>query len=109
MVAGGCAWDTMRYRDMINERAVCILLECILVVIKVTIFNDICEQSNYTKLATLAIKAYIGKSKINLAKTVTSRLNVGPLVIHSDTYLTMPIPYKTETFTPSEITFKDFG
>ena len=24
-------WDTMRYRDTINERAVCILLECILV------------------------------------------------------------------------------
>ena len=28
---GGCAWDTTRYRDMINERAVRILLECILV------------------------------------------------------------------------------
>ena len=27
----GHAWDTMRYRDMINEQAVCILLECILV------------------------------------------------------------------------------
>ena len=32
MVAlGGHAWDTMRYGDMINEWAVCILLECILV------------------------------------------------------------------------------
>ena len=28
---GGHAWDTMRYRDTGNERAVCILLECILV------------------------------------------------------------------------------
>ena len=28
---GGHAWDTMRYGDTINERAVCILLECILV------------------------------------------------------------------------------
>ena len=28
---GGHAWDTMRYRDTINERAVRILLECILV------------------------------------------------------------------------------
>ena len=28
---GGHAWDMTRYRDTINERAVCILLECILV------------------------------------------------------------------------------
>ena len=28
---GGHAWDTTRYGDMINERAVCILLECNLV------------------------------------------------------------------------------
>ena len=28
---GGHAWDTTRYGDMINERAVRILLECILV------------------------------------------------------------------------------
>ena len=27
----GCAWDTTTYGDTINERAVCILLECILV------------------------------------------------------------------------------
>ena len=27
----GCAWDTTRYRDTINERAVHILLECLLV------------------------------------------------------------------------------
>ena len=27
---GGHAWDTMRYRDTINERVVRILLECIL-------------------------------------------------------------------------------
>ena len=32
MVApGGHVWDTMRYRDMINERVVHVLLECILV------------------------------------------------------------------------------
>ena len=32
MVApGGCVWDTTRYGDMVNERAVRILLECILV------------------------------------------------------------------------------
>ena len=30
---GGCAWDTTRYGDMVNERAVRILLECILVCI----------------------------------------------------------------------------
>ena len=29
---GGHAWDTMRYGDTINERAVRILLECILVI-----------------------------------------------------------------------------
>ena len=29
----GCAWDTMRYGDTINERAVRILLECILVLV----------------------------------------------------------------------------
>ena len=36
------------------------------------------------------IKAYVGKGKINLAKNVTSSggLNLGPLVIHSDAYLT---------------------
>ena len=28
---GGHAWDTTRYRDTVNERAVRILLECILV------------------------------------------------------------------------------
>ena len=28
---GGCAWDTTRYGDTVNERAVRILLECILV------------------------------------------------------------------------------
>ena len=31
MAKGGHAWDTMRYGDAINERAVRILLECILV------------------------------------------------------------------------------
>ena len=34
VAAGGACmveWDTMRYGDTINERAVCILLECILV------------------------------------------------------------------------------
>ena len=30
---------------------------------------------NYTKVATLAIKAYVGKSKINLAKKVTSSVD----------------------------------
>ena len=34
MVKEGCAWDTTRYGDTINERAVRILLECILVYIK---------------------------------------------------------------------------
>ena len=28
---GGHVWDTTRYRDTVNEQAVCILLECILV------------------------------------------------------------------------------
>ena len=28
---GGCAWDMTRYRDTVNEQAVRILLECILV------------------------------------------------------------------------------
>ena len=31
---GGHVWDTMRYGDTVNERAVRILLECILVFIK---------------------------------------------------------------------------
>ena len=29
---GGCEWDTTRHGDTVNERAVRILLECILVV-----------------------------------------------------------------------------
>ena len=33
MVKGGCVWDMMRYGDTINEQAVCILLECILVLL----------------------------------------------------------------------------
>ena len=32
---GGHVWDTMRYGDTINERAVLILLECILVIVKI--------------------------------------------------------------------------
>ena len=32
---GGRTWDTMRYGDTVNERAVCILLECILVTCKI--------------------------------------------------------------------------
>ena len=31
LLGGGCAWDKTRYGDTVNERAVCILLECILV------------------------------------------------------------------------------
>ena len=31
LLLGGCAWDMIRYGDTINERAVRILLECILV------------------------------------------------------------------------------
>ena len=31
LLVGGHVWDTTRYRDTINERAVRILLECILV------------------------------------------------------------------------------
>ena len=34
---GGRAWDTMRYGDTVNERAVRILLECILVANEITI------------------------------------------------------------------------
>ena len=30
LLPGGHAWDMTRYRDTVNERAVCILLECIL-------------------------------------------------------------------------------
>ena len=35
----GCAWDMTRYGDTINERAVRILLECILVTAANTISN----------------------------------------------------------------------
>ena len=35
LLGGGHAWDTMRYGDTINERAVLILLECILVIVKI--------------------------------------------------------------------------
>ena len=31
LLQGGCAWDSTRYGDTVNERAVRILLECILV------------------------------------------------------------------------------
>ena len=34
---GGCAWDTTRYGDTVDERAVRILLECILVRIVFTV------------------------------------------------------------------------
>ena len=37
--SGGCAWDMMRYRDMVNEQAVRILLECIL-------FTPVCDSVN---------------------------------------------------------------
>ena len=41
---GGHAWDTMRYGDTINEQPVHILLECILVLIYITILNFVnCE------------------------------------------------------------------
>ena len=33
---GGCAWDMTRYGDTINERAVRILLECILVILNLS-------------------------------------------------------------------------
>ena len=32
LLGGGHAWDTMAHRDTVNERAVRILLECILVI-----------------------------------------------------------------------------
>ena len=44
---GGCAWDTTRYRDTINERAVRILLECILVII------FLCNSCKYLKYSDL--------------------------------------------------------
>ena len=37
---GGHVWDMMRYRDMINEQAVPILLECILVALKFYLHFD---------------------------------------------------------------------
>ena len=35
MVKGGCVWDTTRYGDTINERAVRILLDVFLLLINV--------------------------------------------------------------------------
>ena len=42
LLLGGHAWDMTRYRDMVNERVVCILLECVLVSLQfATSFPDI--------------------------------------------------------------------
>ena len=38
-------WDTMRYGDTVNERAVRILLECILVFMQKSIFLKLCGIS----------------------------------------------------------------
>ena len=55
LLPGGHAWDTMRYGDTINERAVRILLECILVYLLVSIFIRIlflinCACSEISKI-----------------------------------------------------------
>ena len=44
MAKGVCVWDTTRYGDTINEREVCILLECILVNHD---FGRMCNDINY--------------------------------------------------------------
>ena len=41
LLLGGHAWDMTRYGDTINERAVCILLECILVERKILVLNSL--------------------------------------------------------------------
>ena len=54
-------------------------------------FSCLLEFSlNCTQLATLAMKAYVRKNKINLVKWCYNQwgLNLGRLVIHSDAYLT---------------------
>ena len=44
---------------------------------------------NYTKLAMLAIKSYVGKSKINFEKSYLKwGINPVHLVFYSDTFLT---------------------
>ena len=58
---------------------------------------------NYTKLATPAIKAYIVFKPINQLNSVKFYLqwvlNLGPLVYHSNDYLTdLTLHCKTETF-----------
>ena len=47
---GGHAWDTTRYRDTINERAVRILLECILVVTKLYLIFNMANTSQVVRI-----------------------------------------------------------
>ena len=53
MVKGGCVWDTTRYGDTINERAVRILLEsCILVIDQRASCLNILKYVDYYRLQT---------------------------------------------------------
>ena len=47
---GGCVWDTMRYGDTMNERAVRILLECILVIDQRASCLNILKHVDYYRL-----------------------------------------------------------
>ena len=49
---GGCAWDTTRYGNTVNERAVRILLECILVLSSsIALYNLILKLAKKTRVA----------------------------------------------------------
>ena len=64
----GHAWDMTRYGDMVNERAVCILLECILVIgifdIKHKTLNNMakCLQFSFSRPIYCLIVPYISQS-----------------------------------------------
>ena len=65
----GGAWDTTRYRDTINEWAVRILLECILV-----------ERSNYiSKKYSLFVNTCIVTNKMNICCCKWCRVFKGPV------------------------------
>ena len=51
----GCAWDTTRYGDTINERAVRILLECILLVLALTLGDKALRQRIHFWVAVVKV------------------------------------------------------
>ena len=60
------AWDTTRYGDTVNERAVCILLECILVQTISSVFNIPIGTEIMRTILMMILKIYFKFYKIGI-------------------------------------------